>query len=80
MSADAPILRRAARVFLIDEQDRLLLLRASLRSGEVWGPTRTTWAPICPGPILSARLVNPLEGGGGARRSQTGSVRTLGPG
>jgi 8-oxo-dGTP pyrophosphatase MutT (NUDIX family) len=33
---DAPILRPAARVLLIDELDRVLLLRANVGSGDVW--------------------------------------------
>jgi 8-oxo-dGTP pyrophosphatase MutT (NUDIX family) len=31
-----PLLRPAARVLLIDEQDRVLLLRANVGSGDVW--------------------------------------------
>jgi 8-oxo-dGTP pyrophosphatase MutT (NUDIX family) len=33
---DAPILRPAARVILIDQHDRVLLLRANVGSGDVW--------------------------------------------
>jgi len=33
---DDPILRPAARVLLIDDQDRLLLLRANVGEGDVW--------------------------------------------
>jgi 8-oxo-dGTP pyrophosphatase MutT (NUDIX family) len=33
---DPPILRPAARVLLIDEQDRVLLLRANVGQGDVW--------------------------------------------
>jgi ADP-ribose pyrophosphatase YjhB (NUDIX family) len=33
---DAPILRPAARVLLIDEHDRVLLLRADLGDRNVW--------------------------------------------
>jgi ADP-ribose pyrophosphatase YjhB (NUDIX family) len=33
---DAPILRPAARVLLIDEEDHVLLLRANVGEGDVW--------------------------------------------
>jgi len=33
---DAPILRPAARVLLIDEHERVLLLRANVGEGDVW--------------------------------------------
>ena len=36
VSQDAPILRPAARVLLIDDQNRLLLLCARFSEGEVW--------------------------------------------
>ena len=36
MTSDSPILRPAARVLLIDEQDRVLLLRANVGMGDVW--------------------------------------------
>ncbi len=36
VSQDAPILRPAARVLLIDDQNRLLLLCAKFSEGEVW--------------------------------------------
>ena len=36
MIDDAPILRPAARVLLIDAQDRVLLLRANVGEGDVW--------------------------------------------
>ena len=37
MGADeAPILRPAARMLLIDDQDRVLLLRANVGEGDVW--------------------------------------------
>ena len=36
MAAHRPILRPAARVLLIDDQDRVLLLRANVGAGDVW--------------------------------------------
>ena len=36
MNDDTPILRRAARVLLIDDQERVLLLRANVGAGDVW--------------------------------------------
>src|SRR5437879_2978241 len=36
MDASAPILRLAARVLLIDGQERILLLRANVGEGDVW--------------------------------------------
>src|SRR6266498_3593623 len=36
MSNEAPILRPASRVLLIDDQDRVLLFRANVGAGDVW--------------------------------------------
>jgi 8-oxo-dGTP pyrophosphatase MutT (NUDIX family) len=36
LSKRSPILRPAARVLLVDDQDRLLLLRVNVIEGEVW--------------------------------------------
>lgn len=36
MNDRTPILRPAARVLLVDEQDRVLLLRANVAEGDVW--------------------------------------------
>lgn len=36
MDDSPPILRPAARVLLVDEQDRILLLRANVGQGDVW--------------------------------------------
>ena len=36
MQDDAPILRPAARVLLIDHQDRVLLFRVNVGAGDVW--------------------------------------------
>jgi len=36
MPDDKPVLRLAARVLLIDEQERVLLLRANVGEGDVW--------------------------------------------